>query len=185
MGALTPSVKRKDAYHKKTRPSLLKLAFFIKATVFSVSILASETGVSEALLEAKNVSKQVSETGAKSDTNQAESGKEAAKAKQATQAARAHDERLQILHAERQAILEKIAATGDDPKALARHRSDYAAIQREIASVGTSAPITKKTSTERPFNGDAVQTHAAPSAAKPTRRYEGWDIFRNFGTKED
>lgn len=145
----------------------------------SVSLSASQTSVNEALLEAESASNTVPKQQSTAATQEPIARVATAKPAIPAQPSSGHDERLQILNSERETILKKIASA--DPDQRERLNSDLAAINREIDIASKSKPLAANTSNKQVSS----QKKSGNSDNQPPRLYESWDIFRNFGQKED
>jgi hypothetical protein len=123
-----------------------------------------------------------------------------AKAKDAAtaQAARAQADRLAILTTEFNSVSKELAteqaSKKPDPANVARLQSNLAALTKEIElakripvpAVTMSSPPARSAQTAPASVTKVTETESQPAQdepAAPPVRYEGWDIFQNFGRK--
>lgn len=161
-------------------------AVCLQIALFSVSLLAAETGVSGASSPLKNASEPVSKQPASFDTAKAQAVDSVAQAKPVRPSA-ANNERLAILESERRRIVERLEASKTDAEET-RHQADLSAIDREIALALKASPATAGASKSTPVarNSTAAPITAnqpAVNTSSASVSYESWDIFKNFGTK--
>ena len=165
---------------------LKKGAICLQVALFSVSLLAAETGVSGATPPVENASKRVSKQSDSFDTAKAQSVDAVAQAKPVRPSA-ANNERLAILESERRRIVERLEASKTDAEET-RHQADLSAIDREISLALKASPATagasKSTSVARKSTASPITANEpAVNTSSASVSYESWDIFKNFGTK--